>query len=400
MWPESVNADGTMIRSIGSWQAKSKMVMGQVYLNGEVTTGSVRHRILGGLDMGNKSYFADWGQSHALDTVGGEFDPRNPYYGAPNNGYPNFDYSTSLESRAVAIGGTMDQRYTGLYLQDELGFLGNKIRLTLAGRYTFVSQSAWGDPHDEAKHFTPRLGLSVSVDPQTSVYALHDQAFIPQSGKLANGDKVRPITGNNTEIGIKRDWFNGQWSTSLSAYRIIKKHELAADPNSAPTSGLSIEYGKKRAQGIEFDLRGEITRGLNLVANYAYTDSRVTEAVAGTGLTKGDLVPGFAKHTANSWLSYKLQNGMLKGSGISAGFTYLVDRATDDSYAETDVRLPDYFKLDGGLFWQGKNITITGNVFNILDKYLYSGSYYSWLNAYDWQAEAPRNYRLSIAYKF
>ena len=91
---------------------------------------------------------------------------------------------------------------------------------------------------------------------------------------------------------------------------------------------------------------------------------------------------------------------MLKGSGISAGFTYLVDRATDDSYAETDVRLPDYFKLDGGLFWQGKNITITGNVFNVLDKYLYSGSYYSWLNAYDWQAEAPRNYRLSIAYKF
>jgi len=51
MWPSSVDADGTMIRNIGIWDAKSDMTMAQVFVNGEVTTGPIRHRILGGLDM-------------------------------------------------------------------------------------------------------------------------------------------------------------------------------------------------------------------------------------------------------------------------------------------------------------------------------------------------------------
>ena len=62
--------------------------------------------------------------------------------------------------------------------------------------------------------------------------------------------------------------------------------------------------------------------------------------------------------------------------------------------------LPDYFKLDAGLFWEKDNLRITANVFNVLDKYLYSGSYYAWLNAYYWQTDAPRNVRLSISYNF
>ena len=60
----------------------------------------------------------------------------------------------------------------------------------------------------------------------------------------------------------------------------------------------------------------------------------------------------------------------------------------------------DYFKLDGGIFWAKDKVKLTANVFNILDEYLYSGSYYSWLNAYYWQTESPRNFRLSISYKF
>jgi iron complex outermembrane receptor protein len=62
--------------------------------------------------------------------------------------------------------------------------------------------------------------------------------------------------------------------------------------------------------------------------------------------------------------------------------------------------LPDYFKVDAGLFWERDNLRITANVFNILDEYLYSGSYYTWLNAYYWQTDPPRNVRLSLAYKF
>ena len=125
------------------------------------------------------------------------------------------------------------------------------------------------------------------------------------------------------EIGLKRDWANGKWNSTLSVYRILKKNELVADPNAAPSDGLSIELGQKRSQGVEFDLRGQIITGLNLTANYAYTDSRVVQVAEGiTDVEAGDIVPGYAKHTVNTWLSYKIQNGVLKGTGISSGFTY------------------------------------------------------------------------------
>ncbi|PBQ34975.1 TonB-dependent siderophore receptor [Sphingobacteriaceae bacterium] len=402
MWPSSIDSSGNMIRATSSWDAKSTMTMAQIFLNGDFTTGKIRHRVLTGLDMANKQYFADWGQYHELDSIGAEFNVYDPNYGTPVNGYPNFNYSTPLEQRAQAIGGLMDQRYSAVYLQDELGFFENKLRLTLAGRYTSLAVAEWGAAAAKADKFTPRLGLSVSVDKQTSIYALYDQSFIPQNGKMANGSKVNPITGDNMEAGMKRNWFQGKWNTSLSVYRIIKNNELTADPNSPPTSGLSIVVGQKTAQGLEFDLRGQIFRGLNLIANYAYTDSRVSKVADGVTVMKvGDVVPNFAKHTMNSWLNYSLQNGALKGTGISAGFTYLIGRETYWDVSENpEEKIPDYFKLDGGLFWAKDNFKITANVFNILDTYLYSGSYYAWLKAYNWQTEPGRNYRLTVTYKF
>src|SRR3546814_1077268 len=129
---------------------------------------------------------------------------------------------------------------------------------------------------------------------------------------------------------------------------------------------MSIVMREKTSEGGEFDLRGEIISGLSLVANYAYTDSKVTEVAEGvTEIAEGDVIPGFAKHTLNTWLSYKLQHGPLRGAGISAGFTNLLDRATD-SWNDSDVRLPDYFRLDGGVFRSEEHIGVTATIFNIL----------------------------------
>ncbi|WP_157243561.1 TonB-dependent siderophore receptor [Algoriphagus resistens] len=402
LWPAAVNPDGTMLRAVSSWDALSKMTMAQVFVNGEFHTGKLRHKILSGLDMSNKSYWADWGQSHQLDSVGAEFDVHNPYYGIPVNGYPSFDFSTPIEQRAQAAGGTIDQRFSAFYLQDELAFLEDRLRLTLAARYTEISQAAYGGTAITDNKITPRVGLSVSVNPITSVYALYDQAFMPQSGRLSSGREVKPITGNNMEIGLKRQWANGRWSTTLTAYQILKRNELTADPNSPPNSGLSVELGEKTAKGIEFDLKGSLLPGLNMNLNYAFTDSRVTKVTENvTVVQEGDIVPGYARNTFNTWLGYSIQSGALEGLGFSAGLTILGGRETywDPSPDPNEV-LPTYTKLDAGLFWAKDNFKVNLNVFNLLDEYLYSGSYYSWLNAYNWQTDPPRNARLSIAYKF
>ncbi|MEN0009948.1 TonB-dependent receptor [Flavobacterium nitrogenifigens] len=390
---------GDIIRNVGIWDAESNMYLGQIFLNGKFSTGNVSHKVLGGVDLGSKDYMADWGQSHDLDTYANPFNVYNPNYGTPSNGLPKFDHDTPLSQRA---GGLYGSKYAAGYVQDELGFLENRLRLTLAARYTWISQtSSYEAEPIEDSHITPRAGLSYSITDDFAVYGLYDQAFTPQSGVVRSGD-VKPLTGNNVEFGLKKDWFDGSWNTSLSVYNILKKNELTADPKNQPNEQYKIVLGEKRARGVEFDVRGKIFDGLNLIANYAFTESTVTkvdpDVSEANGINVGDIVPGYAKHTANAWLNYTLQNGKLKGFGASIGGAFLDGRQTD-TWSPGVVQLPTYFKLDGGLSYEKGKIKVTANVFNILDRYLYSGSYYSWLSAYYWQTEAPRNFRVGVTYK-
>lgn len=392
MWVNSVSANGDVIRNVSIWDASSVMKFGQLYLNGTAQTGGIQHRILTGLDLGSKEYLADWGQSFDLDTAG-SFNIYRATRGAPVLPISNFDRSKGLAQRA---GGVLTQSYTGFYAQDELGFLNNRLRLTLAGRFTDVTNNSYGTI-TKGKRFTPRVGLSVSIDPQTSIYALYDQSFVPQTGIRRDGGEVKPVTGNNQEIGLKRDWFGGRWNTTLALYSILQNNQNSADPSNTASEQFVIQFGQTKTQGIEFDLRGEIVSGLNLVANYALTDSKISRSA--TESLVGNKVPGYAKHNANAWLSYRVQQGILKGVGASLGFNYQGERTTWAWTGATgQLALPDYFKLDGGLFWEQDRFRVTANVFNLTDAYLYSGSPY--LTFYYYQAEPGRNSRVGISYRF
>ncbi|RYF13623.1 MAG: TonB-dependent receptor, partial [Flavobacteriales bacterium] len=362
-------APGEIIRNVGIWDVDSDMFLGQLFVNGKFNTGNVSHKILGGIDSADKTYYADFWQSHDLDTFEKPFNVYNPDYGTPANGFPNFDRETPIKDRSF---GGMTSKYAAAYIQDEVGFFENKLRLTLAARYTWISQTSWGDLAEDS-HITPRVGLSYSISPTTSVYGLYDQAFTPQSGITRNGDEIKPLTGSNLEFGIKKDWFDGSWSTTVAAYRIVKENELVSDPLNDPNDLWKVILGEKRSQGVEFDVRGKIIDGLNLIANYAYTESIVYKSRI-EGIADGTTVPGFSKHVANAWLNYTLVSGKLKGLGASIGGTYLAGRQTD-TWAVGLERLPNYFKLDGGLSYETGKMKFTANVFNILDKYLYSGSY-------------------------
>lgn len=391
MWPNAVNADGTMVRGISIWDALGINKIGQIFVNGDVKTGGITHRILAGLDMGHKEYFADWAQGDVLKSTV-PFNIYTPVYGTvPADSLPVFDRSKSIRSRGVNYG----QSYSGIYVQDELRFWGDKIRLTLAGRYTTAKDY---DPYSgsvNSSKFTPRVGLSVSLNKSTSVYALYDQAFIPQAGADFNGKSFDPITGNNTEAGLKKEWMGGRWNSTVSLYQITKNNVLTSDLNHL---NFSIQLGQTKTQGVEFDMRGQLLQGLDLTFNYAYTDSKVTKDTDEKKV--GVAVAGSTKHITNAWLSYRATHGKFKGLGASLGYQWQVDRSSWYVFDGTSQALPDYFRLDGAVSWQSNQFTVALNVNNLLNKYLFSGAPYTWLNAYYWQTEPLRNSRISIGYKF
>lgn len=394
-WPSSLDSAGDMIRSISIGDALNLYKFGQAYVNGSVQTGKVHHQILAGLDLGDKENYYDWSQSINLDDAAHPFNIYHPDYALPVNGYPHFDRSVALRQRpGLSI---LSQAYSGIYLQDELGFFDNKVRLTIAGRYTYVKQSDYGTDYHASK-FTPRFGLSVSLDPHTSVYALRDQSFLPQSGLLRGDRSPKPLTGNNLEVGLKRDWFGERWTTTLSVYRILENGKLTTDPDTTGNlnNRYSLQLGQNKTQGVEFDVRGEITRGLNVIVNYAYTDSKISKDINKSLV--GTAVPGFSKHVANGWVTYTIQRGGLKGLGFSAGATFMKDRSTWDWGAEGQQQLPDYLNTDAGIYWQHQKIKINLTVGNVLNRYLYSGAPYG--NFYYWQSDPPRNFKLGFDYEF
>lgn len=424
IWP-SMFVGNYMIRRLGYWEADNTMKFGQAFLNGLIKTGNVNHKILAGLDLGSKKYLADWSQRYNLDKFNANGDYREPTATDAGNTIPDYSYWYNLNTQNydsngniayygpnnstafVAFDGTkplsarsskIDQNYTGFYIQDELGFFDDKLRLTLAARYTSVTENNYGTK-SEADKITPRVGISYSIDQNLAVYGLFDQAFVPQAAIFRNGDLAKPITGNNFELGVKKDWFGGKWNTTLAAYNIIKNNATVSDPNNSAGEQFSILLGKTRVQGIEFDLKGEITRGFNAIFNYAFTENKVTESNEPISNPVGMKVPGYAKHTANGWLNYTFINGVLEGFGLSFGGTYLADRSTW-SWANngTQKNMGDYVKFDAGLSWENTSFRVGLNVFNVFNRYLYSGAAYG--AYYYYQAEAPRNFRLSVGYKF
>ena len=392
LWPIGFDAanDSFMQRGISIWDVQGVSKMGQLFLNGEFATGRLYHKLLAGADLGNKDYYHDWNQGATLGAA--NFNIYAPVYGQATA--PVWDRSKNIRERGVHY----LNAYTGFYAQDEIGFFDQQLRVTVAGRYTTLRT---GTPYTggfKASRFTPRLGVSYSVDRNTSVYAVTDEAFLENYGTDWQGKSFDPITGRNLELGVKRDWLNGKWNTGVSVYQITRNNVLTADldhPN--PAGGyFNRQSGQQRTRGVELDVRGEILPNLDVIINYAFTEAIVTKD--SNKDNEGNQVAGSSRHVQNAWLNYKIDRGTLSGLGISVGYQFQAKRSPWYVFDGSENSLPDYFRLDGSISYQKDKIGFNVVVNNILNKYLYSGAPYA--DYFYWQSEPGTNLRFSVNYRF
>ncbi len=390
IWPYVFEDNGDARRFVSNWDAISQGQYFQTYLSGEFNTGSIKHNVLGGFDFTDKNYWADWFQGDYIDSATQPFNVYNPVYG--NVTLPTVNRSVALKNRTGVY--TYGNIVRSGYVQDELQFFDNKLRVTLAARYTeLVIQGN----EDKDTKITPRFGLSYDITPTLTVYGLYDESFLTATGIARPGNTFDPISANDIEGGLKKTFFDGKLKSSLSAYLITKKNIAVIDPNNAAGENFSVQLGEVQSKGIEFDLQGQITPELNAVLNYANTNIEITKDTDPNNI--GNRIAGHAKHITNGWLNYNFnERSTFKGFGISLGYQYQIDRSSWGLGADNKSELPDYFRLDGGLSWKNKKVNIKLNINNILDAYLYSGQNYG--TYLYWQSEPGVNGRLSVTYNF
>ncbi|MCT2408425.1 TonB-dependent siderophore receptor [Chryseobacterium antibioticum] len=386
-------------RSLSNWQALGKNNIFQTYVRGSLQTGNITHKVIAGFDYGNRKYQADF--SYLGD--GGSIDVHNIVYGVnPSTLPPESAYYLNRNANYYNDQGV---KYTSYYAQDQIEMLNNKLRITLAGRYTSGTTFS-GYPNldpikaDQAGEFTPRAGVSYSIKDDFSVYGVFDKTFAPQSAIGINGSSITdPLKGQNIEFGLKKDWLGGKWNSTFAVYEIRRKNILVAgNSNDNNGNAFMIPTGEQRSRGFEADIKGEIVKGLNIVVNYAYTDAKTVKDTDASRI--GIQSPGNAKNVQNTWLNYRFEHGQLKGFGISAGYQYQGGRQSwFGTTAKYDQSLEDYFDTNFGISYVAKKFDVNLLLNNVLNRKLYSG-YRSDDGSYAWIYNAPRNWRLSIGYKF
>ncbi|NSL86016.1 TonB-dependent siderophore receptor [Chitinophaga sp. Mgbs1] len=362
----------------------------QAYVQGRFKTGAVSHAVMGGIDFNDK-------RNNTTDTweTASTVYPlsiSNPKYGNVIN---NSGTGGSFESENDITGEKNRTKgrlyYISAYVMDEIS-LTDKLKVNAGVRMTQSSAdfNQYGTKTDARDLVvTPRIGVNYMLTPATSVYALYDHSYLPQAGVAYDGSPLKPLTGKSYEAGIKKDWHDGTWNTTLSVYQIYRKRTILRDP----VSNAIYQTGENRSEGVELDVRGRVAKGLNLVMNYAFTESKITRDEKNPEMV-GMATPNRIKHIQNTWLNYALPLAKLPGIAVSAGYQYMAGRA--ERYTTTNPEaLKDFFRLDAGISYTRKKYSLNLIVNNILDDHLYSTAWKR-NDMYYWVQVAPRNFRCAL----
>ncbi|MEM9245843.1 MAG: TonB-dependent siderophore receptor, partial [Cyanobacteria bacterium P01_F01_bin.153] len=297
----------------------------QTNVVGEFTTGSIEHTLLAGIDFAS---FRNIGNE--IRTV---FPPDQSLIGRLNIFDPDYDALPPLpdfDDPEVASSGISEgfSDNLGIYVQDQIKILDNLI--VLAGlRFDSIHQKSTSQllaiaPPDESDRqesaWTPRLGVVYQPSDNISLYASYSRSFIPNLARTVEGDFLEPEEGEQFEVGAKAELLDDKLSISVALFNLDKENVATADPNNP---GFSILSKAQRSRGVELDIIGEILPGWNIVANYAYLDTEITDE---DDRNFGNRFFNAPEHVANLWTTYEIQAGSLKGLRIGGGFNYVSQR--------------------------------------------------------------------------
>lgn len=170
------------------------------------------------------------------------------------------------------------------------------------------------DLHSDETRFLPNVGGVIDLTEQFSVFANYSEGMRAQNG-VRFVDTPRPELSYQKEVGIKFN-VDDQLTGQVAIFQIDREDVAVIDP-SAPGLGLSVAKGKQRSQGLETNMTWQVTEGLNLLANYSYTDTGFKDSLA--GVPEGNELPGVPRHSGRFWANYAFQQPMLKGWSLGAG---------------------------------------------------------------------------------
>ena len=307
------------------------------------------------------------------------------------------DFDTiAARPTGVTSNSTYDMRQKGLYGTWN-GQLTSNLKALLGGRFSwydfeYAPKGGTADSTRVTAKFTPSAALMYALTPQWSTYASYAGVFQPQTNRNAAGQVLKPITGDSYEAGIKGELLDGKVNTSLAVFRYEHKDRAVNDYAAGFACDgwyCSRASGKVRSQGLEAEVSGEVARGLQLSAGYAYTTTTYLDDPDNKGQVFSTWTP---KHMLRLWSGYTLPGEWNKFS-VGAGAS-LQSHTVD---TERTFKVAGFSIWNARLGWQATpQVALSVNVNNLFDKRYIIPSYNT-TGSNNYYGD-PRNVQFTLKY--
>ena len=355
-------------------------------LNGRFATGPVTHQVNFGLS-------GMWGeQRSAYEAILVANRPVGNLYNPIQVPRPTNTYFGSDIHDPRIVG---KNRVKSVAVSDTLGFVDDRVLLTLGVRRQTIEVDAWNTTsgarnanYDESIT-TPVYGLVIKPWEHVSFYAnrIEGLAQGPTAPSTAsNRDTVfPPKRSKQTEAGVKLDW--DSYGATFGVYRIEQ-------PNSATTNNVFNVDGEQVNKGVELNLFGEPVDGLRVLAGATWIDTE--QKKTSNGATDGNRaagVPRFQFNLGGEWDVPGIEGAAISGRVLRTGGEYV--------NAANTLSIPAWTRVDLGARYgfkaDDKYITLRANVENVANKAYWASA--STANNYLTQGE-PRTFKVSATVDF
>ena len=296
--------------------------------------------------------------------------------------------------RAPKVLRISESELSGVALTDTLGFLDERIQLTLGVRRQDIESRNYNAAGAVSSRYkdaatTPLVGVVVKPWDDVSLYynyveGLSKGDIAPGTASNA-GETFAPYESKQHELGVKYE--HGTLMTTLALFQIEKPSgELGAN-------GVYSVQAEQRNRGVELSVYGEVAPGTRLMGGVTLLDGELTQSA--TAANRGNKPVGVPDIQANLWAEY--DTPWLEGFTLTGGAIY-----TDSQYVNqaNTQELDAWTRIDAGVRYatkiEGRPTTLRATVQNVFDREYWSGvaSYGAFSPGY------PRTLQLSATVDF
>lgn len=341
-----VRSNGTLSLAAYRDATKRENLINQTDITYALKTGSVEHKLLGGVEINVQDTTNNRTAPTGSSTDNGTF---------ANTVSASSPFATPVNFNRLVRDQKSDFTVMGMYLQDQIIF--NPQWQAIVGlRHDhidtdFVNLVSNQNINTSNNLLSPRAGLIYKPSENSSLYASYSTSYVPRAGDQLIGLTVtaasfKPEKFINKEIGVKWD-VTSNLALTAAVFKLERENVLAADPTN---TGNSILLNGQETTGVELGASGKVTDQWQIMGALTLQDGEITErqanANAANVINKGADLALTPTRTFSLWNKYQINDMWAVALGV-------VSRS--EMYAATptvgaSTVLPGYTRFDAAIF--------------------------------------------------